>query len=213
MRTPAALRLGLAGGAAAAAVLALLRAWTRRVPVPVTADEPLASTLVAIASDVVAFGVAALLAAGALALRRRPGTRIGLLLFGAGAMLVAAVARPVYEHLIAPDRPDYLSVLSGRRWVGRVDVTGAVAFAAGVITLAEHTPRGRNLAVPLLVLAVLAHPPLAVRDGLTSKLADHAGSSSVWTAGLVLAAIQIGFAAIALSVIDDGLRSPRQISR
>jgi len=199
--------VALAGGAAVACVLALLRAWARR---RAEVDESTLTVLVTTAGHGLAIAVAALLAAGVVGLRRRdPRTSIGLLLCGAGVMLVAAVARPVCEHFIFERAPDYLTVVSGRRWLGRLDTTGAVAFAAGLIFLGEHVERVRNLTVPLLVLAVVAHPPLGIADRLTTALGDHPGAPTVWKAALVLAAIQVAFAALALAALEATVRTPR----
>jgi hypothetical protein len=152
--------------------------------------------------------VGALLLAGTLALRRRaPARLVRLLVVGTILLLAAAIARPICERLLFERLPDYLAVLEGRRWLGRLDTTGAVVFAAGLVFLGEHAERVRSLTVPLLGLAIVAHPSLAIADHLTSALGDVPGRSSVWKAAVALGAIQIAFALVALATLEAALRA------
>jgi hypothetical protein len=199
--------LALAGGAGAACALAFARAATRRDPRDL---DSFAAELVAAASYGLAIGVAALLLAGGIALRRREAARpVGLLLAGASLLLAAAIARPICEWLVLDRLSSYQAVLEGRRWLGRVDTTGAFAFSLGLVVLGEHAERVRNLAVPLFALAILAHPPLAVADEIASWLDDVPGMSSVWKAAAGLAAIQVAFAAAALAAVAAALPTRR----
>src|SRR5687767_9442173 len=117
--------LALAGGAGVACALAFARAATRRDPRDL---DSFAAELVGAASYGLAIGVAALLLAGGIALRRREAKRpVGLLLAGAGLLLAAAIARPICEWLVVDRLSDYQAVLEARRWLGRLDTTGAFA--------------------------------------------------------------------------------------
>jgi hypothetical protein len=200
---PRSFALALAGGAGAACLLAFARAATRRDPRDL---DSFAAVLVAAASHGLAIGIAALLLAGAIALRRRDAARpIGLLLAGASLLLAAAIARPICEWLVLDRQSDYLAVLEGRRWLGRLDTTGAFTFSLGLVVLGEHAERVRSLAVPLFALAILAHPPLAVADEIARWLDDVPGTSSVWWAAVGLGAIQVAFAAAALAAVAAAL--------
>lgn len=205
-RVPLPFVLALAGGAAASCVLALARALTRRDPGDLHSGL---ADLVTGATQGLAIAIGVLLLAGTFALRARdPARPVGLLLVGATVLLAAAIARPICELFLLDRLGDYLAVLDGRRWLGRADTTGAVAFALGLVALGEHTDGVRNLTVPLLVLAIVAHPPLTIADGLASRLGDVPGTSGVWEAALGYGAIQIGFAVIALAALRRAISSP-----
>jgi len=138
-RVPLPFRLALAGGAAAACALALARAATRTSP---DAMHSGFADLVSAVTQGLAILVGALLLAGTYALRRRdPDRPVGMMLVGGTLILAAAIARPIAEHFLLADLHDYLAVLDGRRWLGRLDTTGAVALAAGIVFLGEHTER------------------------------------------------------------------------
>jgi hypothetical protein len=199
--------LALAGGAAAACALTFARAATRRDPRDL---DSFAAAVIDAASYGLAIAVAALLLAGGIALRRRePARPVGLLLAGASLLLAAAVARPVCEWLVLDRLADYQAVLEARRWLGRLDTTGAFTFSLGLVVLGEHAERVRSLTVPLFALAILAHPPLAVADELARWLGDVPGTSSVWKAAAGLAAIQVAFAAAALAALAGEAETDR----
>lgn len=202
-RVPRPFVLAFAGGATAAVVLALARASTRRDPATLHSST---AELVELASQGLGIVIAALLLAGVVGLRRRePAPEVGLLVVGAITLLAAAIARPICEHVVFERLPDYLAVLDARRWLGRVDTTGAVAFAAGLVFLGAHTERVRSLAVPVLGLAVVAHPPLAIADGLAARLGDVPGKATVWQTAVGLGAVKLAFAAVALAVLKAAL--------
>ncbi len=208
-RVPRPFVLALAGGAALACGLAVARASTRRDPADLHSSL---ADLVAAASHGLGIAVTALLLAGVVVLRRRdPARPVGMILLGATLMLAAASARPICDHLIFDRLPDYLAVLEGRRWLGRLDVTGAFAFAAGLVFFGEHVERVRNLTVPLLGAAIVAHPPLAIADHLAAALGDVPGRSSVWHAAIGAGAIQLGFAAVVLATLAAALEDPRAL--
>lgn len=198
--------LAFAGGGVAAFVIALARASTRSDPATLHSSS---ADLVAIASQALGIMVAAFLLAGTIGLRRRePRPQLGMLVIGAATLLAAAIARPICEHVVYERLDDYLSILRAQRWLGRADTTGAFAFAAGLVFLGEHTDRVRSLAVPLLGLAVLAHPPLTIAHDLADRLGDVPGKSSVWKAAVGTGVIQLAFAAVALAVLAAAL-APR----
>ena len=203
---PRSFLLALAGGAGAACALAFARAATRRDPRDL---DSLAAELVAGASYSLAIGVAALLLAGGIALGRRDAARpVGLLVAGASLLLAAAIARPVCEWLVLDRLSSYQAILEGRRWLGRLDTTGAFTFSLGLVVLGEHAERVRTLTVPLFALAILAHPPLAVADEIARRLGDVPGTSSVWKAAAGLGALQVAFAAAALAAVAAALPVP-----
>lgn len=201
-RVPLPFVVAFAGGAVAAVAVAFARASVRRDPRELHSS---AAELVEVTSQTLGIVIAGLLLAGTFALRPR---QIGLLVVGAIALLAAAIARPICEHVVFERLPDYGAVLDARRWLGRVDTTGAVAFAAGLVFLGEHTERVRSLAVPLLGLAIVAHPALTIADDLAARFGDVPGTSSVWKAAIALGAIQLAFAACALAVLAAAL-APR----
>jgi hypothetical protein len=208
-RVPLPFVLALAGGATMTFALALARASTRRDPSDM---HSLVADLVTAGSQGLAILVGVLLVVGAVGLRRRdPALPVGVLLVGAALLLAAAIARPIGERLLFERLPDYHAVLEGRRWLGWLDATGAVAFAAGLVFLGEHVERVRSLAVPLFALALVAHPSLAIADYLARALGDVPGRSSVWEAAVGLGAIQLAFAAAALATLAAALRGSRVV--
>ena len=206
-RIPPALLLALGGGAIAAVLLALARAYY----LGHFTDDVLGPKIGArymLSAHGVAIAVATLLVAGLGDLRRRlPRASSGLLVAGAVGLLAAALARVVYQYWVVPTRDDYAAVLDGYRWLARLDVTAAVAFAAGLTFLGAESPRVRGLIVPLLVLAVLSHPPEMITEWLTRTLHDHPGSPHVWTAALVHGGLRAGYGVLALFVLREGLRT------
>jgi hypothetical protein len=198
--------LALGGGAIAAFVLALARAYYLG---HYTDDlrGPAIGARYMLSAHGVAIAAATLLVAGLGDLRRRlPRASSGLLVAGAVGLLAAALARVVYQYWVAPTR-DFAAVLDGYRWLARLDVTAAVAFAAGLTFLGAESPRVRGLTVPLLVLALLSHPPEMISEWLTRTLQDHPGSPHVWTAALVHGALRAGYGVLALFVLREGLRA------
>ena len=198
--------LALAGGAGAACVLAFARAATRRDPRDL---DSAAAVVVDAASHALEIAVAALLLAGGVALWRRDARRLRMLVAGASVLLAVAIARPVCEWMVLDRLSSYQAVLEWRRWLAAVGATGGFAFALGVVSLGEHDGRVRNLAVPLLVLAVLARPPVEISDAIARWLDDVPGTSSVWKAAIGLGAIQVAHAATALAALAAAVPARR----
>jgi len=210
-RIPPALLLGLGGGALASIAAFALHAHAARHFLDDGGDLLIARA--SLTDQGLAVAIATLLVAGLADLRRRlPGAQLGLVIAGAIGLLGASLSHLLYAYWILPGKTDLEGVLIGMRWVGRIDVTAAVAFAAGLCFLGAGSHRGRAMTVPLLLLAVVSHPPLMITEWIGRAFHSDFGSDRVWLFAGFSAVAQVGFAGLALAMLKAGLRDAQAAS-